>query len=111
MKIVFDAVTAAAICGLIILFMRAAASFIVSPIKTGKELQIYAVLSAKGGAEGLEQAIRSLEHLNDGNMTVIILDEGMDDEARKIAGISQRERRNVAVVSPEEFRDKISEII
>ena len=66
------------------------------------------MVSARGSAPGLEYTVRRLEQLrceHGGFGTIVIVDCGLNDVGQQIAGLLQREDRDVALCRREELND------
>ena len=66
---------------------------------------VVALVPARGGAIGLEHTVHTLEQLrceHGGFGTIVIVDCGLNDEGVQIAGLLEREDRDVAVCKREE---------
>jgi len=69
---------------------------------------VVALVPARGGAIGLEHTVHALEQLrceHGGFGTIVIVDCGLNDVGQQIAGLLQREDRDVALCRREELND------
>ena len=90
--------TAAAVSLLFIFFIRAVKSALIMPVKTFKGIDMFAVVRVKGSVPQLEQTIKSLSYIReDGKMPIIILDDGMDEDTRKIAHLASKSKDEITV--------------
>lgn len=75
------------------------------PIKPGRGERLEAVLRVSGSAPGLENTLRGLIWLKSSgrvNMNIVVVDEGMDGDARQTAELMCREKNGVRLKSARE---------
>lgn len=90
--------TAAAVSLLFIFFIRAVKSALIMPVKIFKGMEMFAVVRVKGSVPQLEQTIKSLSYIReDGKMPIIIIDDGMDDDTKKIAYLASKSRDEISI--------------
>lgn len=75
------------------------------PIRSSDECRIHIILNAKGSGGGLQHQITSLDWITDAGFLefdTVILDSGLDEEARSIAETLTR-RDNVSLCEPSDL--------
>lgn len=78
---------------------------ILCPIKPGKGERLEAVLRVSGSAPGLENTLRGLLWLQSSgrvHMSIVIVDEGMDNDTRQTAQLLCCERNNIILLNARE---------
>lgn len=84
--------------------------WLLKPILGGRSTSITVVVSAKGAAPELEQTISGLLWLKRNgtlNADILIIDEGLDDEAAMKARLLSTEDYSVQVCSPDQIENFI----
>lgn len=105
MMLIIEAILAVAIGAVIIALIIILRFYTAIPISKITGGRVYAVISASGCAPELESAIDSLRWLiKTGriNCSILIIDCGLTDDARREAEIFSREDMFISVCTPEE---------
>ena len=104
MEELLDVLQGTAICTFVIFFIKYIKSRLIFPIRTGKNIEVFAVLRVRGSAPELEGAIRGLDGITEeGKMKIFIVDCGMDDDTKRLAGIIEKSDQTKKLMSEEEF--------
>ena len=99
MELFADIVIAVVMCLALAAVIWSLKGLLLTPVRRRERADVFAVIVARGDAQGLEQAVRGLMWLQDSGraqMGIIIADSGMDDEARRRAELLAE--KNGAVV-------------
>ena len=102
MEFLTGAAAAAAVCAAVYLLLYALRGRLLSPMPTGRDLDVTVTLRARGEAEGLQQLFEGLRWLNGGSggLEIVIVDEGMEPAARAAAAILARGEAGVSLSAP-----------
>ena len=107
MGVIYDIVTAAAICLSVAAFIRAVKIAVSVPVKTGRDIELTLIVRAKNDAGGLEHTVKSIREIGAGKISVVIIDEGMTPDAQKRAGILSCKSENVDFLTENEYINAI----
>jgi len=83
-----------------------------TPVRCGRGCGVCMVVTAKGGAEGLEQTLKGLVWLEQNGIVVariLIVDCGMDDEGLTLVRLLAQKHANIVLTKPEEVMQWIVE--
>ena len=111
MEIFADIVIAAAVCAAVAAVIWSLKGLLLTPVRRREDADVFAVIEARDSAQGLEQALRGLMWLTDSGraqMGIVIVDAGMDQEARRRAELLAQ-RCRARVCRPEELTEVTEE--
>ena len=111
MEMAFQAALGIVICAAIAAVIVSVKGMLLTPVRRRADADIFAVISARNGAEGLEQTVRGLMWLSDSgkaDMCVVIVDDGMDPQA-KMRACRLAEKCGGAVCAPDNINEVIEE--
>ena len=94
MDIILEVIIAFFICTIVVLLITAVKGSILTPVRVGKGVHISVVIHVCGDAEQLEETIDGLLWTcknSSPNMKIIIVDDGLCEEARKRIELLARE--------------------
>ena len=83
-----------------------------TPVRCGQSTGIYAVVSAKDGAEGLEQTLDGLTWLREDGVLkaqILIVDCGLDEAGSALAEQAVKKYGKIAICKAEDVRQWIME--
>ncbi|MGM9521912.1 MAG: hypothetical protein ACI3VB_05480 [Oscillospiraceae bacterium] len=112
MELVAEIIIAAAVCAAVAAVIWSVRGMLLTPVIRREDVDVFAVIRARGEAAGLEQTVRGLLWLGDSGkaeMGLIIVDDGMTQEAHRRAEMLA-EQSGGAVCPPERLIHKTEEL-
>jgi hypothetical protein len=112
MKLVLEILLAAILCGSVIGIILIVKSALYMPVPKTDGSEVFTVITARGGAEQLEQTVRGLLWLDKSGIMksrIVLADCGLEERSRKIAELLAKDSDSVTVCLPDEIPQILEE--